>query len=127
MTIPAARQNGRAMLRVTRSPLAQPPAQAPQDPAKKLTRTERTAANKNFTAGGRLEITLTRGWEKQPILSQRDAGRVTLEDQLPTLVRARRAAFSGRCSYTAWMSAMREELHQLVDELPERRSGRFLS
>lgn len=51
-----------------------------------LTRTERTAGNKSFTASGRLEVTLTRGWEKQPILSQRDAGGVTLEDQLPALV-----------------------------------------
>jgi hypothetical protein len=32
---------------------------------------------------------------------------------------ARRAALSGRCSYTGCMSAMREELHHLVDELPE--------
>jgi hypothetical protein len=32
---------------------------------------------------------------------------------------ARRAAFSSRCSYTGCMSAMREELHHLVDELPE--------
>ena len=27
--------------------------------------------------------------------------------------------FSSRCSYTDCMSAMREELHHLVDELPE--------
>jgi hypothetical protein len=32
---------------------------------------------------------------------------------------ARRAAVSIRCSYTGHMSAMREELHHLVDELPE--------
>jgi hypothetical protein len=31
---------------------------------------------------------VTRGWEKQPILRQRDSGRVSLEDQLPALVRA---------------------------------------
>jgi hypothetical protein len=31
----------------------------------------------------------------------------------------RRAVVSKRCSYTGYMSAMREELHQLVDELPE--------
>jgi hypothetical protein len=35
------------------------------------------------------------------------------------LAPARRAAFSSRCSYTGCMSAMREELHHLVDELPE--------
>jgi len=32
---------------------------------------------------------------------------------------ARRAAVSILCSYTGHMSAMREELHHLVDELPE--------
>jgi hypothetical protein len=52
-----------------------------------LTRTERTTVNKSFTASGRLEVTLTPGWERQPILSQRDSGRATLEDQLPALVR----------------------------------------
>jgi hypothetical protein len=52
------------------------------------TRAERTTVNKNFTVSGRLEVTLTRGWEKQPILSQRDSGRATLEVQLPALVRA---------------------------------------
>jgi len=31
----------------------------------------------------------------------------------------RQTAFSVRCSYTGCMSAMREELHHLVDELPE--------
>ena len=50
--------------------------------------TERTTVNKYFTVSGRLEVTVTRGWEKQPILRQRDSGRVTLEDQLPALVRA---------------------------------------
>jgi hypothetical protein len=44
-----------------------------------LTRTERTTVNKSFTASGRLEVTLTPGWERQPILSQRDSGRATLE------------------------------------------------
>jgi hypothetical protein len=53
-----------------------------------LTRTERTTVNKSFTASGRLEVTLTPGWERQPILiSQRDAGRATAEDLLPALVR----------------------------------------
>jgi len=32
---------------------------------------------------------------------------------------ATRTALSSRCSYTGGMSAMREELHHLVDELPE--------
>jgi hypothetical protein len=32
---------------------------------------------------------------------------------------ARHAAFSSQCSYTDGMSTMREELHHLVDELPE--------
>lgn len=52
-----------------------------------LTRTERTTVNKSFTASGRLEVTLTRGWEQHPVLSQRDSGRPTLEDQLPALIR----------------------------------------
>jgi hypothetical protein len=43
--------------------------------------------NKSFTASGRLEVTLTRGWEQHPVLSQRDTGRSTLEDQLPALIR----------------------------------------
>ncbi|MGH3170201.1 MAG: 2OG-Fe(II) oxygenase, partial [Trebonia sp.] len=40
-----------------------------------------------FTASGRLEVTLTRGWEQHPVPSQRDSGRSTLEDQLPALIR----------------------------------------
>jgi hypothetical protein len=32
-------------------------------------------------------VTLTRGWEKHPVLSQRDTGKSTLEDQLPALIR----------------------------------------
>jgi hypothetical protein len=51
-----------------------------------LTRAERTTVNKSFTASGRLEVTLTRGWEKHPVLSQRDTGKSTLEDQLPALI-----------------------------------------
>jgi hypothetical protein len=38
-------------------------------------------------ASGRLEVTLTRGWEQHPVLSQRDTGKSTLEDQLPSPVR----------------------------------------
>ena len=52
-----------------------------------LTRTERTTVNKSFTASGRLEVTLTRGWEQHPVFSQRDTGKSTLEDQLPALIR----------------------------------------
>ena len=52
-----------------------------------LTRTERTTVNKSFTASGRLEVTLTRGWEQHPVLSQRDTGKSTLEGQLPALIR----------------------------------------
>jgi hypothetical protein len=43
--------------------------------------------NKSFTASGRLKVTLTRGWEQHPVLSQRDSSRSTLEDQLPALIR----------------------------------------
>lgn len=50
-------------------------------------RIERTTANKNFSASGRLEVTLTRGWEQRPVLSQRDTAGVPLEDQLPLLFR----------------------------------------
>lgn len=52
-----------------------------------LTRTESTTVNKSFTASGRLEVTLTRGWERPPVLSQRDTGRSTLEDQLSAFIR----------------------------------------
>jgi len=48
--------------------------------------------NKSFTASGRLEVTLTRGWEQHPVLSQRDTGKSTLEDQLPALIRCPRSA-----------------------------------
>lgn len=51
-----------------------------------LTRTERTTVNKSFTASGRLEVTLTQEWEQRPVLTQRDSGRSTLEDQLPSLI-----------------------------------------
>lgn len=50
-------------------------------------RTERTTGNKNFSASGRLEVTLTRGWEQRPALSQRDTDGAALEDQLPLLFR----------------------------------------
>lgn len=33
-------------------------------------------------------MTLTRGWEQHPVLSQRDTGKSTLEDQLPALIRS---------------------------------------
>ncbi|MFZ2176773.1 MAG: hypothetical protein WAW17_22575 [Rhodococcus sp. (in: high G+C Gram-positive bacteria)] len=50
------------------------------------TRTRRTITNKNFLTSGRLEVTLTKAWEQQPILSLRDTDGTTLEEQLPTLV-----------------------------------------
>jgi len=53
-----------------------------------LTHAERTIANKSFSASGKLEVTLTRGWEQHPVLSQRDTGKSTLEDQLPALIRS---------------------------------------
>ena len=43
--------------------------------------------NRSFTASGRLEVTLARGWEHHPVLSQRGTGKSTLEDQLPALIR----------------------------------------
>jgi hypothetical protein len=52
-----------------------------------LTRTERTTVNKSFTASSRLEVKLTRGWERHRVLSRRDTGKSTLEDQLPALIR----------------------------------------
>lgn len=52
-----------------------------------LPHAERTTANNNFTDSGRLEVTLTQGWEQRPVLSQRDSGRSTLEGQLPALIR----------------------------------------
>lgn len=50
------------------------------------TRTQRTTTNKNFLASGRLEVTLAKVWEQQPILSLRDTDGATLEEQLPTVV-----------------------------------------
>ena len=50
-----------------------------------LTRRERTTVNKSFTASGKLEVTVTRGWEQHPVLSQRDTGKSTLEHRLPGL------------------------------------------
>ena len=57
-----------------------------QDPHQRLTRAERTIASKSFSASGKLEVTPTRGWEQHPVLSQRDTGKSTLEDQLPALI-----------------------------------------
>ncbi|AWZ23080.1 hypothetical protein CEJ39_01850 [Rhodococcus pyridinivorans] len=50
------------------------------------TRTSRTLANKDFLSSGRLEVTLTKMWDQQPILSVKDTHDATLEDQLATLV-----------------------------------------
>jgi hypothetical protein len=49
---------------------------------------QRTTANKSFLAAGRLEATVSKNWDAQPILTLRDAGGATLEEQLPALVRA---------------------------------------
>ena len=51
------------------------------------TRAERTTANKYFQASGKLEVTLTKTWEDQVIVSLRDTDGATIEEQLPTLVR----------------------------------------
>lgn len=51
------------------------------------TRDQRTTANKNFLPSGRLEITVIKAWRDQTVLTQRDTGGATLEDQLPALVR----------------------------------------
>jgi hypothetical protein len=48
-----------------------------------LTRTERTTVNKSFTASGRLEVTLTRGWEQHPVLSQRDTRKTPWRTSCP--------------------------------------------
>lgn len=50
------------------------------------TRVETTTANKGFLASGRLELTLTKPWDHQPILSLRDTGEATLEEQIPTFI-----------------------------------------
>lgn len=51
------------------------------------TRTERATSNKHFQASGNLEITLTKAWDDQPVLSLRDTGGASLEEQLPVLIR----------------------------------------
>ncbi|MET8424850.1 hypothetical protein [Nocardia sp. NPDC004860] len=51
------------------------------------TREERTKANRHFVGSGRLELTLTKAWEQQPILTLRDTTEHTLEEQLATLIR----------------------------------------
>ena len=45
--------------------------------------------NKSFTASGRLEVTLTRGWEQHPVLSHRDSGKST-EEERRTVIRKER-------------------------------------
>lgn len=49
--------------------------------------TTRTIANKSFEASGKLEITLSKKWEDQTVLSMRDEPGAPLENQLPTLIR----------------------------------------
>jgi hypothetical protein len=51
------------------------------------TRTERTVANKHFQASGRLEVTITKAWEDQTVVSLQETGDATLEEQLPMLIR----------------------------------------
>ncbi|TJZ80435.1 hypothetical protein FCG67_03825 [Rhodococcus oryzae] len=50
------------------------------------TRVQTTTANKGFLASGRLELTLTKQWDRQSILSLRDTGETTLEEQIPTFI-----------------------------------------
>jgi hypothetical protein len=57
-----------------------------------LTHTERTTVDKSFTASGRLEVTLTRGWEQHPVLSQRDSRRGQEGGLRPRCLRAQRQA-----------------------------------
>jgi hypothetical protein len=51
------------------------------------TRDQRTTANKGFLASGRLEATVVKAWQDDTVLTQRDTGGATLEDQLPALIR----------------------------------------
>lgn len=49
-------------------------------------RVQTTTANRDFLASGRLELTLTKPWEQQPILRLFDTDEATLEQQLPTFI-----------------------------------------
>lgn len=50
------------------------------------TRGTRTSANKHFQASGKLEVTITKIWEDQAILSLCDTDGASIEEQLPTLI-----------------------------------------
>jgi hypothetical protein len=50
------------------------------------TRATRTTANKHFQASGNLEVTITKTWENQTVLSLRDTLGASLEEQLPMLI-----------------------------------------
>lgn len=50
------------------------------------TRVQTTTANKGFLASGRLDLTLTKPWEQQPILNLYDTDEATLEEQLPAFI-----------------------------------------
>jgi hypothetical protein len=63
------------------------PGQAFVTQADYYTRVQRTTSNKSFLGSGRLEATVSKTWADQPVLTLRDAGGATLEDQLPALVR----------------------------------------
>lgn len=108
------------------------------------TRTERTTANKYFQASGKLEVTITKTWEDQIILSLRDTDGATLEEQLPTLVReleiaeaeahwsSREESRRSEIRKTRWEEVRREAFtkltyernaDQLRDELDRRQSA----
>ncbi len=50
------------------------------------TRGTRTSANRHFQASGRLEVTITKIWEDQTVLSFFDTPDATIEAKLPTLI-----------------------------------------
>lgn len=51
------------------------------------THTERTTANKHFQPSGKLEVTITKAWDDQTVLSLQDTAGASLEEQLPVLIR----------------------------------------
>ncbi|GAB5903131.1 hypothetical protein [Mycobacteroides chelonae] len=51
------------------------------------THTERTTANKHFQPSGNLEVSITKAWDDQKVLSLQDAAGASLEEQLPVLIR----------------------------------------
>lgn len=61
------------------------------------TREQRTTANKHFLASGKLEVSVIKAWDDQPILTLRDTDAATLEEQLPTLIRTLEIAEAEAC------------------------------